>query len=205
MEQATSLTCADITSEAISQPIHKCADDIDPQQYNLTPNKKETNQLKTSNLTLPLSQANCRTAFSNILLIQYLIQYRLQSFVLMCAMSLRRTIVIVWEWVNENKRLWDGLYLRIAVGSLQCVSWQCRMEVHIPEKQSNIHYIPEAPVMTYFRQSIQRESWVRTTERVHLKGKTPGKHLVVSFWKLFKCVLIGQCSTTHLAMSSATL
>ncbi len=83
------------------------------------------------------------------------------------------------------------------MGSLQCVSWQCRMEVHIPEKQSNIHYIPEAPVITYFRQSIQRESRVRTTAKL--------ENTCVSFWKLFKCVLIGQCSTTHLAMSSATL
>lgn len=181
MEQATSmrtsLTCADITSEVISHPIHKCADDIDPQQCNLTPNKKETNQPKTSNLTLPLLQANCRTAFSNtwfcFFCIGYSIGYRALCWC--CAMSLRRTIVIVWEWVNENETLWDGLYLRIAVGSLQCVSWQCGMEVHIPEKQSNIHYIPEAPVMTYFRQSSQRESWVSTIERVHLKGKT-GKH-----------------------------
>lgn len=55
----TPLTCADITSEAIRQPIHECADNIDPHQCNLTPNEKETNQLKTSTIT------NCRTAFPN--------------------------------------------------------------------------------------------------------------------------------------------
>lgn len=48
--------------------------------------------------------------------------------------------------------------LGLMLGLLQCVSWQYRMEVHIPEKQSNIHYISPAPVMTYFSQWHQRGS-----------------------------------------------
>lgn len=51
-----------------------------------------------------------------------------------------------------------NMCVRLALGLLQYVSWQYRMEVNIPEKQSNIHYIPAAPVMTYFSQRSQRGS-----------------------------------------------